>query len=69
MTWRISTDGSTAVSTEVEYLPLSECPRNVSVWLLTRYGKPVDGIYTGQSDVVGWSPKPMIPKFMKELLK
>ena len=69
MTWRISTDGTTAVSKEVQYLPLSECPRGVYVWLLTRYGKAIDGIYSGQDDVVGWFPKPTIPKYMKELLR
>lgn len=68
MTHKISSDGTTAVDPSYYWLSLSTAPRGVSIWLLTKYGKPIDGQYTGQSDVVGWCPKPKIPAWMKEMM-
>lgn len=30
--------------------------------------KAIDGQWNGQTDVVGWCPKPKIPKWMKEMM-
>ena len=49
-------------------MDLESCPSNLNVWLLTRFGKAIDGKYTGQQDVVGWCPKPKIPPHLKEKL-
>lgn len=69
MTHKISSDGSTAVDPNYYWQDLRTAPRGVSLWLLTKYGKPIDGQYTGQKDIVGWCPKPKTPDFMKELMK
>lgn len=69
MTYKISGDGTTAVDPDYYFKCLSTCPRGVSVWLLTKYGRAIDGQYSGQKDIVGWCPKPKIPDFMKELMK
>ena len=68
MTHKISGDGTTAVDPDYYWLPLISCPRGVSVWLLTRWGKAIDGQYSGQADIVGWCPKPKIPSWMKEMM-
>lgn len=47
---------------------LDTAPRGVSIWLYTKYGKAIDGQYTGQNDIVGWCPKPKVPKWMKEMM-
>jgi len=69
MTYKISSDGTTAVDHNYYFQHLDSCPRGVSVWLMTRYGKAIDGQYTGQKDIVGWCPKPKIPESMKELMR
>lgn len=69
MAFKISSDHTTAVSTEFYWMDLDTCPKGISVWLLTKYGKPIDAIYTNQLDVVGWFPKPRIPLTMKEKLR
>jgi hypothetical protein len=49
---------------------IDTCPRGVSVWLLTRWGRGIEGIYrAGDMDVIGWAPKPKIPDELKELMK
>ena len=69
-THKISDDGTTAVDPNYYWQDLSTCPRGVSVWLLTRYGKPIDGQWDGQDkNVVAWCPKPKIPQHIKELMK
>ena len=68
MNHKISGDGTTAVDPNYYWQSLSTCPRGVSVWLLTKYGKAIDGQFTGQKDIVGWCPKPKIPDWMKEMM-
>lgn len=67
--YKVSGDGTTAVDPHYYWRDAPSAPRGVSVWLLTRYGKAIDGQYTGQKDVVGWCPKPKIPDHIKELMK
>ena len=69
MTHKISNDGTTAVDPDYYWRSVESAPRGVSIWLLTRHGVGVTGQYTGQSDIVGWCPKPKVPKYIKELLK
>ena len=68
MTHKISGDGTTAVDPNYYWQSLSTCPRGVSVWLLTKYGKAIDGQFIGQKDIVGWCPNPKIPQHIKELM-
>lgn len=68
MTYKISGDGTTAVDPDYFWQDIQSCPRGVSVWLLTKYGKAIDGQYTGQTDIIGWCGKPKIPVWMKKLL-
>ena len=68
MTYKLSSDKTTAVDPNYYWQSLETCPRGVSVWLFTRYGKPIDGQYTGQKDIVGWCPKPKVPQWMKEMM-
>lgn len=68
MTHKISSDGTTAVDPSYYWQHLDTAPRGVSIWLLTKYGKAIDGQWLGQDDVVGWCPKPKIPQWMKEMM-
>lgn len=68
MTHKISSDGTTAVDPDYYWLHLNTAPRGVSIWLLTKYGKPIDGQWADQLDIVGWCPKPKIPAWMKEMM-
>lgn len=68
MTHKISDDGTTAVDPDYYWRHLDTAPRGVSIWLYTKYGKAIDGQYTGQNDIVGWCPKPKVPKWMKEMM-
>ena len=68
MSYKISGDGTTAVDHDYYWRSLDTCPRGVSVWLLTRYGRAIDGQWNGQEDMVGWCPKPKIPTWMKEMM-
>lgn len=69
MTHKISSDGTTAVDPDYYWLSLGTAPRGVSLWLLTKYGRAIDGQYTEQKDIVAWCPKPKIPNHIKELMK
>jgi len=69
MTYKISSDQTTAVDPDYYWKDLATCPRGVDVWLLTKWGKPIGGQFTGQNDVVGWCPKPKIPDWMKVKMK
>jgi hypothetical protein len=67
--YKVSSDKTTAVSTEVEFQDINTCPRGLAAWFLTKYGKGIEGIYTGQPDFIGWYPKPKIPQHLKEKCK
>ena len=69
MTHKISDDGTTAVDPDYYWRDLATAPRGMSLWLLTKYGIAINGQYTGQTDIVGWCPKPKIPQHIKELMK
>lgn len=67
--YRLSSDGTTAVDPNYFYRTMDSCPVNASVWLLTKYGKAIDGVYRGEPDIVGWCPKAKIPPEIKELMR
>lgn len=68
--YKISGDGTTAVDPDYYWQTLDTCPRGVSVWLLTRWGRGIEGSYTlGDTGVVAWCPKPKIPQHIKELMR
>lgn len=69
MTHKISSDGTTAVDPDYWWRSLDGAPRGVSIWLLTRHGKPIDGQWSGQKDLVAWCPKPKIPPEIKALMR
>ena len=70
MTHKISGDGTTAVDPDYFWRTLDTCPRGVSVWLLTRWGRAIDGQYNPNSfGIVAWCPKPKIPQHIKELMR
>lgn len=55
-----------AVDQAIEWRPLDTCPRGVTVWLLTRYNKGIEGRYNpDDKGVKGWYPFPNIPEDMK----
>jgi hypothetical protein len=67
---KISSVSNTAVDQTYYWQGLETCPRGANVWLLTRWGRAVDGIYTpGDFGVVAWCPKPKIPPEIKELMR
>jgi hypothetical protein len=68
-THKISGDGTTAVDPDYYWRSLDTCPRGVSVWLLTRWGRAIDGQWGDKTlDIVAWCPKPKIPQHIKELM-
>lgn len=71
MDYKISSDGSTAVSTTQEWLPMEDCPTNTKVRLLTEGRVSVPGSVTLQTlkNYVAWAPEPKEPAWLKEKLK
>ena len=59
-----------AVDHTYEYQFMDTCPTGAQVWLCTEYGVGIPGSWNGKdTQFIGWSPKPKIPKRMKELMK
>lgn len=72
MTWKISSDGTVAVSTQEAWLPIDSVPKNVRCQVLTKYGKATQGIVKSEADKLmyrAWAPLPYTPDWLKELAK
>lgn len=56
--YKVNADRTAAVSTDVEFLPMSSCPRAVKVILLGAGGVATIGEYKGPTDTFweGWFP-------------
>lgn len=67
---KVTNTGNVAVDQDYHWQSLSTCPRGALVWLLTRWGRGIEGIYKqGDTGVVAWCPKPKIPPEIKELMR
>lgn len=70
MVVKISAVSGHAVDQTRFWQPLDTCPRGAPVWMLTRWGRSIEGIYNpGDNGVVAWCPKPKIPPEIKELMQ
>lgn len=70
MNHKISGDGAAAVDPSYHWQGLETCPRGALVWLLTRWGRGIEGIYKqGDTGVVAWCPKPKTPPEIKALMR
>ena len=61
MTHKINSAGTAAVSTDVFWLPIIECPAGVKVLLLTTHGVAIVGHYADAKDrgfYTHWHPLP-----------
>ena len=65
MNYKINSDKTAAVSSDIYWLDIGNCPKGVKVLALSQYGVARIDIYSGQTDIVGWFPLPRVPKEMK----
>lgn len=66
MTYYLNNARNTAVSSNVEFLPMETCPRGVKVILLGAGGVATIGQYDGKDPFwKGWHPMLRKPKEMK----
>ena len=70
MVVKVSSTHKVAVDQDYFWQPLETCPRGANVWLLTKYGKSIEGMYApGDKTVVAWCPRPKVPEWAKALMK
>jgi len=69
MTCHINSDKTAAVSDTCPWLPISRCPQNVKVLLLTAVDTCVVGHYYGQVGYKSWAPLPRKQEIDSELLR
>ena len=69
MNFKISSDGTTAVSTQEPWLPMDTVPKNVRCQVLTKHGKATNAIIKAEVDklmYVAWAPFPYTPDWLKQ---
>lgn len=69
MEYRLSKDGSVAVSTSDEWKHLDTAPMGAQCQLLTKHRVHVRGILTAanKKDYIAWFPSPKEPQWLKDL--
>jgi len=66
MTHTLNTDRTVAVATDVYWLPMDTCPKNVKVLLLGIGDSATIGSFDGRNRFwKGWSPIPKKPDWMR----
>lgn len=71
MNYKISSDGTTAVSTTQEWQHMDSCPLHTKVRLLTEGRTSVTGNVTPQNfkHYLAWAAEPKEPQWLKDQLR